>query len=452
MGRRAAVAGVAAITVLVGACASTEPTATSTTPATAGGGWDCGSDCSWESAADDALVADGAPGAAGADEAGTAAARSAEPPSKTTGPPAPVPPDEVERPVVTAGSIDDNAAWEDYLLYRQWFDALPSRPAVLDIRVEGRQIIAVVDGDGRPVPGSAVSVTDAGGAEVARLTTYADGRALFHAPAGEVDPSTQRRASYDVTVTPPSGAGGDAVTQALASETDEHTVVLDGSRAAVPVRLDIAFLLDATGSMSDEIERLKANMVSMATQIAELPGDPDVRFALTVYRDHGDLFVTRTFDFTGDVEAFSEALRDVEADGGGDRPEALEEGLHDVLTGAAWRGDDTRKLVFLVADAPPHVGGEGPAYADDLRAAAAEGVKIFPIASSGLADDAQGEYVFRQLAQQTMGRFVFLTYGADGVSPGDATAHQVAPDAYSTLPLDELVVQLVRDEVAALDG
>ena len=51
-----------------------------------------------------------------------------------------------------------------------------------------------------------------------------------------------------------------------------------------------------------------------------------------------------------------------------------------------------------------------------------------------------------------MGRFVFLTYGADGVSPGDATAHQVAPDAYSTLPLDELVVQLVRDEVAALDG
>ena len=353
---------------------------------------------------------------------------------------------------MTAGSIDDNADWESYLLYRQWFDSLTPRPAVLDVRVEGRQVLAVVDADGRPVAGASIVVTDAGDGEVARLTTYADGRALFHAPADEVDPSTQRRPVYDVTVTPPSWLGGDPVTQRLGAETDEHTLTLGSTIGDVPVRLDIAFLIDATGSMSDEIERLKANMVSMAEQISSLPGTPDVRFAMTVYRDHGDLFVTRTFDFTGDVGAFTEALREVEADGGGDRPEALEEGLHDLRSSPAWRGDDTLKLAFLVADAPPHVGGEGPGYDQDVLAAAAEGIKIFPIASSGLAEDPQGEYVFRQLAQITLGRFVFLTYGADGVSPGDSTEHHVAPDAYSTLPLDELVVQLVQDEVAALGG
>lgn len=418
-----------------------------------GDGWDCGEDCSWDAPpdGDEALRSFEDAGAA---EATSDAAPGAPVPSTTapggdpsTGSVEPVP----ERPVVTAGSIDDNEAWEEYLLYRQWFDALSPRPEVLDLRVEGRQVLQVVDAGGRPVPGAAISVVDGTGAEVSRLTTYADGRALFHPPAGEVDPSTQRRPVYEAVVTPPAWAGGgDPVRQVLDAEVRAHTIDLGEVRAAEGVRLDVAFLLDATGSMGDEIDRLKANMVSVAEQIAALPGEPDVRFAMTVYRDHGDLFVTRTFDFTGDVGAFTAALREVTADGGGDWPEALEEGLHDVLSTPAWRGDDTVKLVFLVADAPPHVGGEGPSYVDDVRAAAADGVKVFPIASSGLADDPQGEYVFRQLAQVTMGRFVFLTYGADGTSPGDATAHQVAPDAYSVLPLDELVVRLVTDELDAL--
>jgi hypothetical protein len=41
---------------------------------------------------------------------------------------------------------------------------------------------------------------------------------------------------------------------------------------------------------------------------------------------------------------------------------------------------------------------------------------------------------------------VFLTYGADGVSPGDRTTHHV--DGYETLALDQLVVRLVSDELA----
>ena len=75
-------------------------------------------------------------------------------------------------------------------------------------------------------------------------------------------------------------------------------------------------------------------------------------------------------------------------------------------------------------------------------------MRIFPIASSGLNDT--GELVFRELAQASMGRFVFLTYGADGATPGDETDHHV--DDYSVLALDDLVVKLVEDELAPLAG
>jgi hypothetical protein len=198
--------------------------------------------------------------------------------------------------------------------------------------------------------------------------------------------------------------------------------------------------------MGDEIDRLKANMTSVAERIAGRPGqDVDVRFGLTAYRDGGDSFVTRTFDLTDDVAEFTTALREVQADGGGDTPEAMSAGLRAALTKPSWRGDGTVKLVFLVADAPPQLEDpEDADYAVEVVRAASIGVKIHPIASSGLDD--QGEFVYRQLAQITTGRFVFLTYGADG-GPGDSTTHHV--DKYAVLSLDSLVVQLVDDELAS---
>lgn len=368
-----------------------------------------------------------------ADEAGAPAPMTEGAPASTT-----VPGDAEADVGLRAGSVDDNERWEDYLLYRQEFDrlGLPISP----IDVEGRQVITVTDADGQPVLGATVRVIDGSGEVVDELRTYADGRTLFHAPT-EVDPDSQSRPTYRLEV-----SLGEASTEAaLDPETNNHTVTLEVDRTEGPLPVDVLFLIDATGSMGDEIARLQANVISVAEQVAALPGDPDVRFAMTVYRDHGDSFVTRTFDFTGDVASFSDALREVVADGGGDLPEALDEGLHDALTKPAWRGDDAVKLLFLVADAPPHLDDDrDPDYADDVRRAASMGVKIVPIASSGL--DPQGEYVFRQLAQVTMGRFVFLTYGADGASPGDSTPHSV--DDYSVLALDELVVRFVDEELA----
>ncbi len=339
---------------------------------------------------------------------------------------------------LNAGSVDDNERWEDYLLYREEFAATGVDVHEVDIR--GRQVVHVVDDDGAPVLGATVEVVDGSGSVVARRTTYADGRIMFFA-----EPTTGQGVApeYRVEV-----SKGDATAEAvLDTEASDHTVTLEAPAAADPVPLDVLFLIDATGSMEDEIDQLKANMISVAEQIDGLAPRPDVHFAMTVYRDRGDLFVTRTFDFTSNVTEFTDALRDVVAGGGGDTPESLNEALHAALDEPTWRGADTVKLVFLVADAAPHLDYADDAdYAADVQVAAERGVKIHPVASSGL--DAQGEYVFRQLAQLTTGRFNFLTYGADGRSPGDSTPYHV--DDYSVLSLDDLVVQLVRDELAPL--
>ena len=395
-----------------------------------GGGWsDCEAPCTFEGESEAATDEGVEPASAPTTtmSTGGVSSRSSEP-----APSAPV----------TAGSVDDNLDWDAYLRYRQEFDA--TGIPVDRITVEGRQVFRVVDGGGQPVLGATIEVRDASGAIVATLSTYADGRALFHPPT-TVDPNSQSRPRYTATVS----KGSVSQDVELDAETREYEVRLDGAPRTSDVSLDVVFLIDTTGSMGDEIDRLKANISSMAEKISELPAAPDVRYGMTLYRDRGDLFETRTFDLTSDQAAFGDALVEVQADGGGDTPEDLNAGLRDALDAQSWRGDDTVKLVFVVADAPPHLDYPGsPSYAETVVDAASRGIKVLPIGASGL--DEQGEYVMRQLAQVTLGRFVFLTYGVDGASPGESTPMNVERDQYSVLPLDELVVRLVGDELEPL--
>jgi uncharacterized protein YegL len=222
----------------------------------------------------------------------------------------------------------------------------------------------------------------------------------------------------------------------------------NAGRRASSAQLDVLFLIDATGSMADEIDQLKENIQAISAQIDALPARPAVRFGLVTYRDHGDEYVTRLTDFTPNVEQFAEILAGVFADGGGDYPEDLNEALSRAVHEPEWRIEDTVSLIFLVADAPPHLDyGQQDHYAIEMMEAAERGIKIFPIASSGL--DTQGEYIFRQLAQVTGGRFIFLTYGSEGPgSTGTETDFEVSD--YTVSSLDALVVKIVEEELSFL--
>ncbi|MEV0381127.1 hypothetical protein [Nonomuraea sp. NPDC050643] len=315
-----------------------------------------------------------------------------------------------------AGSVDDNAAFTAYLDYQKEFATGDQRLRTAD--VSSRRIVTVTDKSGRPLFGATVRAGD----QTAR--TYADGRAMVF--------------------------GDDRVTVSYQGATatatgDAPKVELPVARPEGRAMLQVLFLIDTTGSMGDEIGRLTASVDSVAARIARLPAVPELELGMTLYRDKGDEYVTRTSDFTADVGTFRGRLAEVRADGGGDTPEDLNAALAEALAKPAWR-EDAVKLVFLIADAPPHLDYDGPDHLTEARRAAERGIKIEPIASSGL--DAQGEYIYRQLAQLTMGRFTFLTYGADGVSPGDETEHHVSE--YAVLALDDLVVKLVTDELRPL--
>jgi hypothetical protein len=333
-----------------------------------------------------------------------------------------------------AGSVDDNETYLDYLDYRK--KALASGLVVHDRDVSQRLVVNVVRVDDSPVLGAEVALLKAGRV-VQTARTRADGRALlFPAAAGAMEGRTQLRVS----------AGTASETTDVDSKKRAYRVVVDAPPRSGPAQLDVHFIVDTTGSMEDEIDRLRRTMQKVSDRIATLPQHPDVRFGLTVYRDHNDAYVSRTVDFTGNLPTFLKELQRVRAGGGGDTPEDLNLGLHNAIHGPEWRSGSAVQLAFLIADAPPHLDYAGePDYAEDMFAAAAKGISITPIAASGLDDT--GEFVFRQLAQVTQGRFDFLTYGPDG-APGDSTTHHV--DRYAVTSLDDLIVDEVRRALAPL--
>jgi hypothetical protein len=204
--------------------------------------------------------------------------------------------------------------------------------------------------------------------------------------------------------------------------------------------------------MSDEIGQLQDNILAISSQIADLPTDTDIRYGLVTYRDRGDEYVTRQHDFVSDVEEFQETLNAVVAADGGDAPESLNAALHVAVQDMSWRGDDAIKLIFLVADAEPHLDYEADYdYAYEMIAAAWEGIKIHPIASSGLSPT--GEFIFRQIAQYTQGHFLFLTYknGVAGTAGTQRTDLESGSGEFTVEYLDDIVLKLITDEIAALD-
>jgi hypothetical protein len=356
-------------------------------------------------------------------------------------------PDEQFQVSLTAGEIDDNADFSAYLQYRLDFQRfLGGSVPVHDVDISERHTIRVTGSNGLPLLGAEVLVYD-GQNLVTALRTPATGIVYFfpfaypaHANAGD----------YTVTVQKGSKSKEFGLTR---GQTDAvWDMSLDTRSSRQQVQLDVLFLLDSTGSMGDEIAQLKDNILSISAQVAALPSSPDVRFGMVTYRDREDVYVTRVTDFTADVREFQTALQEVQAAGGGDNPESLNEALHFAIWDVDWRIEDTVSLIFLVADAPPHLDyAQDYDYAEEMMNAAGLGIKIHPIASSGLDD--QGEYIFRQIGQFTGGHFIFLTYEETPQTSGEpGTEHHVQEESYTVEDLDALVVRLIQKELAALSG
>lgn len=345
---------------------------------------------------------------------------------------------------VKAGTHDDNEEYPSWVMFssRKWL-----LPMVLPAAYHGRTVLRVIDSAGAPVMAQSYTVKDAGNAPLWRGVTYANGETVLFPSVFWSDRATPASVVCHLS-------NGQEIQVPWRPSLDGFvTVQLDAPRRTprkIPV--DVAFVLDATGSMGDEIQQLRDVLFSIHSRLQNAARAADIRFGLVVYRDRGDAEPLRVVSFTANVDSFQLALESVSASGGGDTPEDVHAGLRATLKDLAWREGSIRNA-FLIADAPPHTDyGQEYDYLWASRTANSMGIRINTVGASGL--DQSGEHAFRQISVATYGQFIFLTYGETGESsgmgsvadPGRVSHHTGAN--WSARRLDDIVVDFVRRDIA----
>ena len=142
-------------------------------------------------------------------------------------------------------------------------------------------------------------------------------------------------------------------------------------------KIDVVFVLDTTGSMTDLIQTAKDKIWSIATTMASAQQGPEIRIGLVAYRDRGDAYVTKVVDLSADLDSVYATLMDFQADGGGDGPESVNKALHDAVNKMSWsQQDQAYQVIFLVGDAPPHMDYNEVRYPEIVAAAMAKGIVV----------------------------------------------------------------------------
>lgn len=119
--------------------------------------------------------------------------------------------------------------------------------------------------------------------------------------------------------------------------------------------LDLAICIDSTGSMQPTIDALAGALDEMVDILDGI--SPKLRLAIVQYKDYADFGKAGAKvvqPFTKNVRAARKNLGDLNADGGGDLPEAVLGGLTVTLDPKMNWQMDANKLLVLIGDAPPH--------------------------------------------------------------------------------------------------
>ncbi len=245
--------------------------------------------------------------------------------------------------------------------------------------------------------------------------------------------------------------GGDPVSRPLEPsdwKAGTAAISLDGSGKQAAEVLDLMLMVDATGSMADELKYLSEELNNVVRQVKKKKGQTlEIRVSPNFYRDRHDEYVVRPFPFTTDIAEAQGIIAAQEADGGQDYPEAVDEALENAVSGHDWSKSARARLVLLVLDAPPH---REQAAAERIRLmtaeAAKQGIRIIPVAASGA--DLETEMLMRTLAVATGGTYVFLTDDS-GIGDSHKKPEGAAPQI---MPLNDLLADLIGRYVSASIG
>ena len=214
------------------------------------------------------------------------------------------------------------------------------------------------------------------------------------------------------------------------------------SKSKNAAKLDFMLMIDTTGSMGDELEYIKVELKDVIERVRK-EQNIDIRVSVNFYRDEGDEYIVKYYDFREEIDDCITILSQQRSDGGGDYPEAVHTAINNVLQ-HSWR-EDAVKLCFFVLDAPPHPESEiqniNSEMLGDVTKMAAQGIRFISVVSSGA--NIELEVLMRSFAVMTGGTYLFLTN--DSGIGGD---HQEPTDAdYVVEPLNDCMVRVIMDYV-----
>ena len=204
-------------------------------------------------------------------------------------------------------------------------------------------------------------------------------------------------------------------------------------------RIEIALVVDATGSMGDELEYIKTELVDVIEKVQGNNSQSAIYTSAIFYRDEGDSYVTRISNFTDNVSVTNNFINQQTADGGGDYPEAVHTALEKAMNELQWSSNAKTRLMFLILDAPPHYENNIiVSIQHSVKKAAEKGIKMIPVTASGI--DKETEFLMRFLAIATNGTYVFITNDS-----GIGNDHLIPTvGEYQVEFLNDLLVRLIN--------
>lgn len=171
-------------------------------------------------------------------------------------------------------------------------------------------------------------------------------------------------------------------------------------------RIEVAFVLDTTGSMTGLIDGAKKKIWAIANSIIDQNPGADIWMGLVGYRDIGDEYVTKNFPLTTDVQGIYGHLLAFRAEAGGDTPESVNEALDVAVTRLGWsdhREIKADRIIFLVGDAPPHMDYEQDRkYPEVVRDAVQRGIIVNTVQAGNME---QTTPIWKEIAQLGKGEY-----------------------------------------------
>ncbi|WP_299935917.1 vWA domain-containing protein [uncultured Pelagimonas sp.] len=343
---------------------------------------------------------------------------------------APRPERSARRGVVTAGDIDDAlnlSAFKKYQSRTAKELDLPRANLLTPIQVQ------MVGPNGKPAPGVSYSLR-ASGASDAFHTGYSgvDGRiTVFPASLGAGRQHKVELRAFD---------DGQEVTRQVISAGGWSKVAVPKASGWQPDFLDLVFVFDTTGSMGDELDWLTKEFAGIVRQARRSAPGVSIRYGLVAYRDQGDVYEVQNYGFTDQQRQMQSWLKRLNADGGGDYPEAADKAMQAAVN-LDWRRGKGERIIFHIADAPPHK-QNALSYIRAAQIAAGQDVQIFGLGASGVG--AESEYLMRQASVLSGGRYLFLT---DDSGVGNSHAEPNIA-CYRVTKLKDLLVRVLQSELS----